>query len=297
MEQDQFTIENGAMGKGNVISVRKLALNKIKMSRNSRLAVSKDELAGLMQSIKETGLLQPIGVVDCGNGSFEVCYGNRRFIACSKLGYSHIPAMVHQLKKKSDVDMKNLAENIQRRNISLAEAGRYILLLEGEGLSAAEIAVRLGVSTSYIRSCQIAYKEVPEKYRDDLEVKVLKNGLTKTEAGKIPISTAQKIISADKSYSLTTKQKNLLFEAAKNDPDFVPESINKYAISLKSGTTDFVKAIKPIRHIRLQFMISESEANTLEKKFIDDGPFRSLSALFLAILRGEKNVHVKAIAR
>ncbi len=286
--EESLTITNGAMGAGAVVTVRKLALNKIKLGRNSRLSVSKEELDGLMQSIKETGLLQPIGVIQKRAGTYEICYGNRRFMACSKLGFSHIPAMVHIEKKASDTDMKNLAENIQRRNISLAEAGRYIELLKAEGLGAGEVAVRLGVPVNYVHACISAYKSVPKEYHDSLEVRVKKDGTTKRTPGKISMRAAQAIINSQKSYRLSNKQTKPLFEAAKNDPEFDSTNVKKYAAHIAAGHKDFLKKVKPLRNIHVRFLLTAEDALELERKYVDNGPFNSLNGLVVAILRGEK---------
>jgi ParB-like chromosome segregation protein Spo0J len=48
------------MAAGTKVEIRNIPLNKIKLGRNSRLSVSKEELAGLMQSIKEQGLFRAI---------------------------------------------------------------------------------------------------------------------------------------------------------------------------------------------------------------------------------------------
>jgi ParB/RepB/Spo0J family partition protein len=185
---ETLPLEGVGMAKGDAGGIQVIPLNKIKLAKNSRMSVSSEELDGLMLSIKSVGLLQPIGVVKAGSG-YEVCYGNRRFLACSKLGLSKITAVVHTNKREFDRDIKNLTENIQRRNLSLAECGRYIEILSKEGLSSRECAARLGVSISYVKGCQTAYARVPKEFRDDLEIKVSSEKLA---PGKISIKTAQK---------------------------------------------------------------------------------------------------------
>jgi ParB/RepB/Spo0J family partition protein len=279
------------MAKNGSVQIQRMALNKIKIGRNSRMHVDAGELDGLMESIKEEGLLQPIGVMKNGTG-FEICYGNRRFMACSKLGMSHIPVIVHDKKKAHDIDIKNLTENIQRRNISLAEAGRYIQLLKGEGLKNREISVRLGVRESYIDNCLKAYSHVPAKFRDDLEVPVPG---AKVAPGKINIRDANAIVSAEKSYRLTAEQRDALFRAAKTDDSFEAKNVPKYAAALKRGAKDPLKAVRPTKQIGLRFFIDEDEFDRLTKKYVDEGPFRSIAGLAIAILKGEKNEKIKVI--
>ncbi len=280
------------MAVGQKIVVQKMALNKIKLGKNSRMSVSKEELNGLMQSIKQVGLLQPIGVVKNGTG-YEICYGNRRFMACSKLGFSHIPVVVHERKKESDIDLKNLTENIQRRNISINEAGRYITILNKEGLSNAEIAVRLGVEKSYVPACLRAFNETPEKFRDDLDVKVTKSGRTKHTPGKISLSTATKISSARKLYSLNHKQEEQLYTLAKTTDDFKADNIRDYARAIKEGHKNVYEAVPTLKYVTFTIAMTEDEHERLEKKYVLDGPFRSVSAACRAILSGKIHERVK----
>lgn len=280
------------------VVVQKMALNKIKLGKNSRLSVSKEELDGLMQSIKEVGLLQPIGVAKNGTG-YEICYGNRRFMACSKLGFTNIPVIVHERKKESDIDLKNLTENIQRRNIGLAEAGRYIELLKKEGLTTGEIGVRLGVTRGYISACLQAYEEVPAKFRNDLELAIGAGSKRETKKGygKIAVTSAKAIINAAKSYGLDEEQKEKLFSAAKSDERFLTENTRKYAAALKSGAKDPIAAVKPLQHINCQFWMSKDDVADLQKRFVDDGPFRSLNGLFKAVLSGKKSLKINVVEK
>ncbi len=281
-----------AKGQG-IVTIEKMPLKKIKLNKNSRLNVDPDELEGLMQSIKTTGLLQPIGVIKNGTG-YEICYGNRRFMACSKLGMTSMPVIVHERKSESDVDIKNLTENVQRRNISLTEVGRYIGLLEKEGLSQAECAVRLGVSISYVKAAVDAFGAVPKEFREAIDVRLgNKGGLARHTPGKISISTARSIIGAEKTGVITKAQAKKLYKAAKSSTKFNAGNIGAYIRTISSGEKDFLNKTPKSVRIAVTFAISEDHKNELEKKFITDGPFSSMNALCIAILKGEKAVQMK----
>lgn len=294
--QDEHTqtlvIRGGSMGKGNV-EIKEIPLNKIKLARNSRMSVTDNELAGLMESIKEVGLLQPIGVTKA-SGGFEIVYGNRRFLAVSKLGIKKIPAIVHENETEVQNDLQNLTENIQRRNISLTEAGRYMALLKEANLSYAEIAVRLGVSKSYVNACVESYQQVPKQYRKDMVVNLGSNDRKRTP-GKISISAARAIINATRKHSLSADQESSLYEAAKNEDGFNSNKVMSYAQVLKGGRKDFLKVVKKETKMAAQFWIDEDEHDRLYKKHIMNGPFKTMNALFCAILKGEKQERVKII--
>lgn len=281
---EQLTFEGMPMSsKGQQITILKVPLNKIKLGRNSRAKIDKDELEGLMESIKSIGLLQPIGLAKEGS-NYTIAYGNRRFLACSKLGLSHIPAIVHSNQKASEIDIKNLAENVQRKNVSLMEVGRYVGLLKKEGMTGGEISVRLGVPRYYVETAERCFASVPSEFRNS--VSNVAQG-KKAEAGKIAPQTAMKILNASRTYRLDRKDEKSLFEEARSNAKFEPNMVNKYAMQLKSGETDFVKNIKPMKHIRIQFMISQDDYDKLQAKHVDDGPFSSVTAAFKAAIVGK----------
>lgn len=294
VNNNKLTFEGMQMGnKGSSVTIERVALNKIKLGRNSRAKIDKDELEGLMESIKAIGLLQPIGVVKNGTG-YDIAYGNRRFLACSKLGLTHIPVIVHTYKKSSEIDIKNLAENVQRKNISLTEVGRYVSLLRGEGMTIGEIAIRLGAPRGYVETCEKAYKNVPKEFREDLvAVAAGKSGVA---AGKIASSTAMKILNATRTYRLGRVEEKKLFKEARDNDAFEPTLIQKYAKQLKAGNDDFVKANKKIKHIRLSFCISEAEHDKLRAKYVDEGPFNSVSAALIAALMGKVSLTLDVIS-
>ena len=62
IEDGTLVLKGAPMAKDSEVAITNLSLNKIKLARNSRMSVTDEEIAGLMQSIKEVGLLQPIGV-------------------------------------------------------------------------------------------------------------------------------------------------------------------------------------------------------------------------------------------
>lgn len=89
----------------------------------------KAQMQELADSIKSTGLINPITVIEKKDGSFECVAGNRRLLAHKKfLKTTHIDAMV-----VDDVDSFAVAlnENLQRVNLTPLEIGQWITVAEG----------------------------------------------------------------------------------------------------------------------------------------------------------------------
>ena len=117
--------------------------------KQPRQVFDEDELAELVHSIREFGLLQPIVVRDTKDG-FELIMGERRWRAASKAGLKHIPAIV---RETSDEDMLRdaLLENIHRVQLNpLEEAAAYEQLLKEFGVTQEQLADKLGRSRPVI---------------------------------------------------------------------------------------------------------------------------------------------------
>lgn len=283
-----FQVKGTVMTKKNKVVIKEIPLNKIKLGRNSRMNVTDDEIAGLMESIKEEGLLQPIGVVP-RNGGYEICFGNRRFLATSKLGLTTIPAMVFANAKDVEVDMKNLTENIQRRNLSLTEAGRYIVLLQEQGLTIGEVAVRLGVSKSYVDAALQSFLNVPKEFRNDLEMQI---GGKKLAPGKIGMMTARNIVNAQKRYHLKADDVKTLFKAAKHDEKFNPANVDKYAQAMKGGKKNPIKSVAQVKTIAVHCLMAETEYERIYSKYVENGHYTSVSRVLRAIISGHLSTRV-----
>ncbi|WP_213816796.1 ParB/RepB/Spo0J family partition protein [Glaciihabitans sp. dw_435] len=114
-----------------------------------------EELAELVHSIREIGVLQPIVVrplvgAVAGGPQFELIMGERRLRATKQLGLDSIPAII---KNTADEDMLRdaLLENLHRANLNaLEEASAYQQLLNDFGITQEQLAERLGRSRPQI---------------------------------------------------------------------------------------------------------------------------------------------------
>lgn len=115
-----------------------------------RQAIDGEALEGLVQSIQENGLLQPIVVRASQQGGWEIVAGERRWRAVRQLEWTHVPVL------KRDVDdhtmlVMALIENLQREDLRpLDEAHAYQRLLDEFGLTQSQVAERVGRDRSTI---------------------------------------------------------------------------------------------------------------------------------------------------
>lgn len=117
-----------------------------------RIIFDEDDLAELVHSIREVGVLQPIVVRPLPDeaGKYELVMGERRLRATKEVGLDTIPAVV---RETADVDMLRdaLLENLHRAQLNpLEEASAYQQLLSDFGITQEELATRIGRSRPQI---------------------------------------------------------------------------------------------------------------------------------------------------
>jgi len=109
----------------------------------ARLDIDENQLSGLADSIRERGLLQAIMVARRGD-RFLIIFGDRRYLACKKLGLTKIRATVVDADNEK-IFVDRFTENVQRVNLSpLEEALQYQGMRDELGMSIAKVALRVG---------------------------------------------------------------------------------------------------------------------------------------------------------
>lgn len=125
---------------------------------NSNKGFDDDSIDELAQSIKNTGLLQPITVRPNPDGQgYLVLWGERRFRACKKLDLKEIDCIVREdLTKEDDIVLAQFLENEQRNDLSLMEKAAALHRLFEAGIKKKDLAEKLGMPNSnitYILGC------------------------------------------------------------------------------------------------------------------------------------------------
>lgn len=122
--------------------------------KQPRQVFDEDDMAELVTSIREIGVLQPIVVrrVDDGEDGvdFELIMGERRWRASREAERESIPAIVRTTEDE-DLLRDALLENLHRSNLNpLEEAAAYRQLLDDFGCSQEELSRRIGRSRPQI---------------------------------------------------------------------------------------------------------------------------------------------------
>ncbi|MDF9277520.1 ParB/RepB/Spo0J family partition protein [Arthrobacter sp. EH-1B-1] len=121
--------------------------------KQPRNVFDEDEMAELVHSVREIGVLQPVVVrvsPEGGEQNYELVMGERRWRASKEAGLETVPAIIRDTTD-DDLLRDALLENLHRSQLNpLEEAAAYQQLLEDFGCSQEELAVRIGRSRPQI---------------------------------------------------------------------------------------------------------------------------------------------------
>ena len=141
-------IENTDVREFKIIEIE---IKKISESKSqARTYFDPKKLEELSESIKKSGVLQPIIVQQVGNEKYQLIAGERRLRASRLAGLKTIPCLVKDVSDR-DAAVLGLVENVQRSQLNtIEEALGYKSLKETHGLSAKEIGLLVGKSRPFI---------------------------------------------------------------------------------------------------------------------------------------------------
>ena len=131
-------------------------------ARQPRRRFEPDATAGLAESIRKQGLLQPVVVRPRPAGGYELIAGERRWRAAREAGIETLPALVREADDRDSL-LLALVENVAREQLSAVEEARaYAALIDEFGLSLGELADRVGRSKPSV-SNRLRLLELPDE--------------------------------------------------------------------------------------------------------------------------------------
>lgn len=180
--------------------------------RQPRTHFNADDLAELVHSVREFGVLQPVVVRTNSDGDYELIMGERRTRAAREAGLETIPAIVRDTADE-DLLRDALLENLHRSELNpLEEASAYQQLLEDFGITQEQLATRIGRSRPQI-SNTIRLLKLPVPVQQRVAAGVLTAGHARAILGledpEAMQRLADKVVNEDLSVRATE-------EAAKN---------------------------------------------------------------------------------
>jgi ParB family transcriptional regulator, chromosome partitioning protein len=114
--------------------------------RQPRRRFEHEATAGLADSIRHEGVIQPVVLRPRLQGGYELIAGERRWRAAREAGVIALPAVIREAGDR-DTLLIGLIENVARENLSpIEEARGYALLMDEFELSLGELSERVGRS-------------------------------------------------------------------------------------------------------------------------------------------------------
>ena len=133
--------------------VRELPIELVRRNPGQpRQSFPEAELDELAQSIRQSGVLQPILVRPAPGtpGEFEIVAGERRWRAAQKAGLRSIPALVRELDDDHAYEIA-VVENVQRADLNaIEEAQAYSALMRRMAYTQDAVATAVGKSRSHV---------------------------------------------------------------------------------------------------------------------------------------------------
>ncbi|NNG15016.1 MAG: ParB/RepB/Spo0J family partition protein [Gemmatimonadales bacterium] len=143
-----------------------------------RREIDDGALQELTDSIKASGLLQPVVVRPAGEG-YQLIAGERRWLATQRLGWKTLPAVVRAVDDRTLLTLA-LIENLQRDNLSpIDEARGYQRLADEFELPMAEVARLTGRDRSTISNA-VRLLKLPAEVQDMVGKGTLSAGHART---------------------------------------------------------------------------------------------------------------------
>jgi ParB family chromosome partitioning protein len=129
--------------------------------RQARRRFEQEATAGLADSIRAQGLVQPVVIRPRANGGYELIAGERRWRAARDAGLPGLPAVVREADDREAI-LLGLVENVAREQLSPVEEARaYAVLLDEFDLSLGDVAERVGKSKPSV-SNRLRLLELPD---------------------------------------------------------------------------------------------------------------------------------------
>ena len=138
-------------------SPQEIAIDKIDPNPyQTRRHINEIALEELTESIRASGVVQPVVLRPVANGRFQLVAGERRWHASKRAGKTSIPAVVRQISNEQAMEI-TIIENLQREDLNPVEQARAFERLSREfGLTQEQIAAgpaKIGPASPTLSAC------------------------------------------------------------------------------------------------------------------------------------------------
>lgn len=159
------------------IPLKSLVLSKMNVRKDLEAGQEDSGIDDLASSIKEKGLLSPLIVRPAGKKGYEVVVGQRRFLACKRIGLNSVFCLVRDDLSDVDAVTLSLIENVHRADMNPLDKARSLKSLYDKYDSYEKVAAETAWSSSTVRK-YIRLLDLPPVLRDKIGTKDGPAGVT-----------------------------------------------------------------------------------------------------------------------
>ena len=209
-----------------------ISIASVKVSPANVRKTGMDEgLDDLARSIKEIGLQQPVVVHEQGGKHFLII-GQRRFLACKKLGMDRIPALIRSVKDDTEAAVISFSENIHRLDLNYRDKMRAAIELRKKLKSIPKVAEHLGVTDQTVRN-YLGYEGVPDQLKEMVDRRAISATTAMSIARSVPDEKkAVEIAKKVKEVPSSARRRNII-DVARENPDRSASEVMEIAKKLK----------------------------------------------------------------
>jgi ParB family chromosome partitioning protein len=150
----------------------------------TRRQINEAALAELAESIRASGVVQPVVLRPAAEGRYQLVAGERRWLASRRAGKPTIPAVIRQISNEQAMEI-TIIENLQREDLNPIEQARAFERLSREfNLTQEQIASRTGKDRASIANF-IRLLKLPDALQDSLESGAISFGHGKVLLGLV----------------------------------------------------------------------------------------------------------------
>lgn len=196
------------------IEVQMIKLSQLRESPTNPRKLFGD-LSELAASIKTQGILQPLSARPVAGGHFELIYGHRRFRAARLAGLKEVPVIVRDM---TDVEVleAQVTENLLRDDVHPLELAAGYQALMDKGLTAEQVAARLGISRRSIFNVLILLRLTDEPRKEFLAGKLTQYAamaIAKVDGERLQKSVTSAVLAASKDGPLPVRAVDRLIKS------------------------------------------------------------------------------------
>jgi ParB family transcriptional regulator, chromosome partitioning protein len=249
--------------------ISQLSVDKITPNPHQpRSIFNENELAELVDSIKEHGIIQPLIVTKSGSG-WQLIAGERRLRSAKLAGIDKVPAIVREMSEQKKMEVA-LIENLQRKNLNpLETALAYQKLVDEFNLTQEQLSKRVGKSRSSVANT-LRLMTVIDEVKQAIQEGKISEGHARVLAGlpeKDQLVTLKKIIDGSLSVRDTEKVgKEVVVKKSIRKVQFDPEvKAKEDELQSALGTKVEIKKTGSSGQIIIKFFSEEELSDIVNK--------------------------------